>query len=48
MQKTNTNRKYESPIIQLLMTDLDIITYSETEEWEGPVISAGLDDSYEN
>ena len=48
MQKFNINRKYESPDIQLLMTELDIITYSETEEWYGPTITAGLDNSDDN
>lgn len=32
---------YLSPEIDLVLVARDIITYSETEEWEGPVIQAG-------
>ena len=34
-------KEYLSPKIDLTVISCDIITYSETEEWEGPVISAG-------
>ena len=34
-------KKYFSPEILTLRVDCDIITYSETEEWNGPVIEAG-------
>ena len=35
------NKKYFPPEILTLYVDRDIITYSETEEWEGPIIGAG-------
>lgn len=36
--------KYCSPEIKVTHISVDIITYSETEEWEGPIISAGHDE----
>ena len=33
-------KKYFSPEILTLRVDCDIITYSETEEWDGPIIEA--------
>ena len=36
--------KYFSPKILTLYVDCDIITYSETEEWEGPIIEAAHGD----
>ena len=44
MTEKKNEKKYEMPIVEVINTDVDIITYSETEEWEGPVIAAGLDD----
>lgn len=35
---------YKSPELELVFVERDIITYSETEEWEGPIIQAGLKD----
>ena len=32
---------YTSPELELVLVVRDIITYSETEEWEGPVMQAG-------
>ena len=37
-------KEYLSPKIDLILISRDIITYSETEEWEGPVIQAGQND----
>ena len=37
-------KEYLSPEIKLTLVSRDIITYSETEEWEGPVINAGQND----
>ena len=37
MEKKN----YISPEIETFKIACDIITFSETEEWEGPVIAAG-------
>ena len=37
--------KYYSPEIKVAYISADIITYSETEEWEGPIISAGQDEA---
>ena len=34
-------KEYFAPEIKITYVSLDIITYSETEEWEGPIISAG-------
>ena len=38
MKKEN----YFSPEILSVLVECDIITYSETEEWEGPIIKEGL------
>ena len=35
---------YYSPVIDLKVIHCDVITFSETEEWDGPVISAGNED----
>ena len=35
--------KYYASEIRITRVLVDIITYSETEEWEGPIISAGHD-----
>lgn len=32
---------YFSPEVLIVACERDIITYSETEEWEGPIIQAG-------
>ncbi len=32
--------KYFAPEIKITYVDADIITYSETEEWDGPIIEA--------
>ena len=37
-------KEYLSPQINLIVVTCDIITYSETDEWEGPVIQAGQND----
>lgn len=37
-------KEYLSPEIKIAYVSCDIITYSETEEWEGPVIQAGIED----
>ena len=37
-------KEYLSPEIKLTLVSRDIITYSETEEWEGPMIKSGLED----
>ena len=37
-------KEYLSPTIDITIISRDIITYSETEEWDGPVINAGQDD----
>ncbi len=34
-------KEYFAPEVKVMLIVADIITYSETEEWEGPVISAG-------
>ena len=34
-------KMYFSPEIKTVLVVCDVITYSETEEWEGPVIKAG-------
>ena len=39
-------KNYSAPEINFLYVDADIITYSETEEWDGPIIEA--DDPGEN
>ena len=31
-------KKYFAPEIKITYVDADIITYSETEEWNGPMI----------
>ena len=36
-------KKYISPEVLTILTRCDIITYSETEEWEGPMIEAADD-----
>ena len=40
-------KKYYAPEIKITHVSVDIITYSETEEWEGPVIGAGHNDEDE-
>ena len=35
---------YYSPVIDIKVIYCDVITFSETEEWDGPVISAGNED----
>ena len=37
-------KEYVSPSIILTYVSCDIITYSETEEWNGPIIEAGNQD----
>ena len=37
-------KEYFAPEIKITYVSLDIITYSETEEWEGPIIKAGQDE----
>lgn len=32
---------YFSPEVLIVLCERDVITYSETEEWEGPIIQAG-------
>lgn len=34
-------KEYFAPEVKVMLIRADIITYSETEEWEGPIISAG-------
>ena len=41
-------KTYLSPEIDAVLVDRDIITYSETEEWDGPIIQAGNDDEKNN
>ena len=36
-------KEYFTPEVKMMLVDVDIITYSETDEWEGPVIQAGHD-----
>jgi hypothetical protein len=36
-------KEYFAPEIKVMLIQTDIITYSETDEWEGPVIQAGQD-----
>ena len=38
-------KEYFAPEIEVMLVNVDIITYSETEEWEGPVVQAGMNDS---
>ena len=33
-------KNYFAPEVKITYVDADIITYSETEEWEGPILSA--------
>ena len=40
----NMKKEYFAPEVKITYVSLDIITYSETEEWEGPIIKAGQDD----
>ena len=40
-------KKYYAPEIKTTYVSVDIITQSETEEWEGPVIGAGYNDEDE-
>lgn len=40
--------EYLSPEIILTKVSRDIITYSEEEEWDGPIIKAGLDEDDQN
>ena len=35
-------KEYIAPEVKITYVSLDIITYSETLEWEGPVIQAGM------
>ncbi len=35
-------KTYSAPDVAVLYVSIDVITYSETEEWEGPAINAGL------
>ena len=37
-------KEYFAPEVKITYVALDIITYSETQEWEGPIISAGMPD----
>ena len=37
-------KNYYTPEVKITYVSADIITYSETEEWDGPIIGAGLDD----
>ena len=34
-------KEYFAPEVKITYISLDIITYSETEEWEGPIVGAG-------
>ncbi len=36
-------KEYLAPEIVVAYVENDIITYSETEEWKGPAIEAGLE-----
>ncbi len=36
------NERYIVPEIEIINNLCDIITYSESEQWEGPVIDAGM------
>ena len=36
-------KEYFAPEIKVMLIQTDIITYSETDEWAGPVIQAGQD-----
>ena len=36
--------RYLTPEIKITYISKDIITYSETAEWEGPIIKAGKPD----
>ncbi len=40
-------KSYESPIVTLIPVLTDIITYSETAEWEGPMVGIGFPDENE-
>ena len=33
-------KNYYAPEVKITYVDADIITYSETEEWEGPILKA--------
>ena len=35
-------KEYFAPEIKITYVSLDIITYSETEEWEGPIVKEGF------
>ena len=37
-------KNYYAPEVKITYVSADIITYSETEEWDGPIIGAGLDE----
>ena len=37
-------KEYFAPELKVMLIETDIITYSETDEWEGPVIQAGQSD----
>ena len=37
--------KYFAPEVKIMYVDADIITYSETEEWDGPLLGAAEDDA---
>lgn len=38
-------KEYTAPEVIALLCERDIITYSETEEWEGPIIVAAEEDN---
>ena len=37
-------KNYYAPEVKITYVSADIITYSETEEWEGPIIQAAEDE----
>lgn len=41
--KNNKKEQYLAPFIDVIRIHSDIITYSETEEWEGPILEAAED-----
>ena len=42
---TNNKKNYITPEVLAILTSCDIITYSETEEWQGPMIQAAEEDN---
>ncbi len=38
-------KEYFAPEIKVMLIQTDIITYSETEEWDGPILQAAQDDA---